>query len=150
MTSAGISHFPTRQYIKIISSSTMCFRTCYTISFWACACNCRGFYYLRKECIVLNLFIQRCVTFFLLHSWDWISSTNCLHSYIHLFQSNIKYWFQICFIIFLTPCTIYRAKTVSEFMHSNWITLSCYSCPKHKSLFPKYLIHSSSCLYTVI
>ena len=32
---------------------------------------------------------------------------------------------------------------VSEFMHSNWITLSYYSSPKHKSLIPKYLIHFS-------
>ena len=40
----------------------------------------------------------------------------------------------------------YRGKTgndVSEFMHSNWTTLSYYSSPKHKSLIPKYLIHFS-------
>ena len=35
----------------------------------------------------------------------------------------------------LTLCPNYRVKDVSEFTHSNWITLSCYSSPKHKSLF---------------
>ena len=46
----------------------------------------------------------------------------------------------------LTPCTIYRAKTgntVSEFTHSNWDYTVLYSSPKHKSLFPKCLIHFS-------
>ena len=40
-----------------------------------------------------------------------------------------------CYIS-LIPCTNYRAKTgnnVSEFTHSNWITQSYYSSPKHKS-----------------
>ena len=35
----------------------------------------------------------------------------------------------------LTQCTIHEYKAgnnVSEFMHSNWITLSYYSSPKHK------------------
>ena len=31
---------------------------------------------------------------------------------------------------------------VSEFTHLNWIMLSYYSGPKHKSLIPRYLIHS--------
>ena len=46
----------------------------------------------------------------------------------------------------LTRCSIHEYKTgndVSEFTHSNWIILSYYSSPKHKSLIPKYLIHSS-------
>ena len=53
----------------------------------------------------------------------------------------------------LTLCTIHEYKTgndVSEFMHSNWITLSYYSSPTHKSLIPKYSIHFLSLLYTVI
>ena len=33
--------------------------------------------------------------------------------------------------------------TISEFTHSNWITLSHYLSPKHKSLFPKCLKHFS-------
>ena len=33
------------------------------------------------------------------------------------------------------------SSTVSEFTYPNWIALSYYSCPKHKSLLPKYLIH---------
>ena len=46
----------------------------------------------------------------------------------------------------MTLCTIHEYKTgnnVSDFMHSNWITLSYYSSPKHKSLIPKYVIHFS-------
>ena len=37
----------------------------------------------------------------------------------------------------MTLCTNYRAKidnNVSEFTHSNWMTKSYYSGPKHKSL----------------
>ena len=43
----------------------------------------------------------------------------------------------------MTVCSIHEYKTgndVSEFTHSNWITLSYYSSPKHKSVIPKYLI----------
>ena len=48
-----------------------------------------------------------------------------------------------CIMFLLTQWTIHEYKTgndVSEFIHSNCITLS-YSSPKHKSLIPKYLIH---------
>ena len=58
---------------------------------------------------------------------DLIEVNTCLHSYIHLFQINIIYWFQTCITFPSTPGTNYRAKTssnISEFMHSNWITLS--------------------------
>ena len=51
-----------------------------------------------------------------------------------------------CIMFPLTQCTIHEYKTgndVSEFTHSNWITLSYYSSPKHKSLIPKYSIHFS-------
>ena len=49
----------------------------------------------------------------------------------------------MCYIQFTLNMN-YKAKAgndVSEFTHSNWITLSYYSSPKHKSLIPKYLIH---------
>ena len=36
--------------------------------------------------------------------------TTCLHSYIHLFQINIIYWFQTWITFPLTPCINYRAK----------------------------------------
>ena len=45
------------------------------------------------------------------------------------------------YYISLTTATNYKVKTsnsVSKFMHSNWITQSYYSHPKHKSLIPKY------------
>ena len=45
----------------------------------------------------------------------------------------------------LTLCTIHEYNDVSEFIHSNWITLSYYSSPTHKSLIPKYLIHFFHC-----
>ena len=48
----------------------------------------------------------------------------------------------------LTLCKIHEYKTgndVSKFMHSNWITLSYYSSPTHKSLIPniQYTSHTS-------
>ena len=51
-----------------------------------------------------------------------------------------------CITFPLTWCTSHEYKTgndVSEFKHSNWITLSYHSSPIHKSLIPKYLIHFS-------
>ena len=66
-----------------------------------------------------------------------------IHS--HLFQLDTIPLFQNkCITFLLTRCTSHEYKTgndVSEFTHSNWITLSYYSSPKHKSLIPKYLIH---------
>ena len=44
----------------------------------------------------------------------------------------------------LTLCTIHEYKTgnnISEFTHSNWITLSYYSGPTHKSLLSKCFSH---------
>ena len=64
-------------------------------------------------------------------------STTFLHSHISIYKFPIH---SRC-----THCK-YRAKTgnnISEFTHSNWITKSYYSSPKHKSLLPKYLIHFS-------
>ena len=69
------------------------------------------------------------------------------HFVLHSHNPFINWWFQICITISLTPCMIYIAKTSnihSKFTHSNWITLSCYSSPKHKSLLPKYLFHFSN------
>ena len=61
-----------------------------------------------------------------------------VHYVFTLTHPFIKCWFQNMFHNFLTPCTIYRAKTgntVSEFMHSNWITLSTIQVPNTRACF---------------
>ena len=58
---------------------------------------------------------------------DLSKSTTCLHSYISIYS-------KICIMFPLTLCTIHEYKAgngVSEFTHSNCITLSYYSSPKH-------------------
>ena len=80
--------------------------------------------------------------------------TSNLSAYMMLpvIEKSFDYFFNTCFIsldpnmyyISLTLCTKYRIKTrnnINEFTQSNWITLSYYSSPKHKSLLPRYLIH---------
>ena len=67
--------------------------------------------------------------------WCWMSTT-CLHSHISIY-SNLTLIPNIQITFLLTQCSIHGYKTgndVSEFIHSNWITLSYYSSPKHKSL----------------
>ena len=82
-------------------------------------------------------------------------SMTCLHSYIPIYSNlilfnDLKYMYHVS----ADWCTSHEHKTgndVSKFMHSNWITLSYHSSPKHKSLIPKYSIHLElSLLYTVI
>ena len=98
-------------------------------------------------------------------SWDicpetssfcgWLSSTTPsqlqlikIHNLFTLIHPFIPDWYYLmipntCITFPLTLCTIYkyRAKTgknIMEFMHSNWITLSYYSSPKHKSLLHRF------------
>ena len=79
-------------------------------------------------------------------------SMTCLHSYISIYSNliliNDSNDSTISITFPLTLCTIHEYKTgndVSEFTHSNWITLSYYSSPTHKSPIPKYLIHFFHC-----
>ena len=71
----------------------------------------------------------------------------CLHSHIFIYSNLILFNdSKICITFPLTLCTIHKYKTgddVSEFMHSNGITLCYDSSLKHKSLIPKYSIHFS-------
>ena len=89
---------------------------------------------------------------FFFHGSSWLIKVNDLFtlSYPHLFQI----WYSKIYIMFpLTLCTIHEYKTsndVSEFMHSNCITLSYYSRPTHKNLISKCSTQSLSLLYKVI
>ena len=58
-----------------------------------------------------------------------------------------------CIMFPLTQCTIHEYKTgnnVSDFTHSNWITLSYYSSPNTRVWFLNASYNSLSLLYTVI
>ena len=75
-------------------------------------------------------------------------STTRLHSYIPIYSKLMLFnYFKYMYHISTDSMhTIHEYKTgndVSEFTHSNWITLSYYSSPKHKNLIPKYSIHFS-------
>ena len=66
-------------------------------------------------------------------------SMTYLHSYIPIYSNLILFNdyndSKICIRFPLTLGTIHEYKNgndVNEFMHSNWITLSYYSSPKHK------------------
>ena len=79
-------------------------------------------------------------------------SMTCLHSHISIY-SNLTLIPNTYITFLLTRCSIHEYKTgndVSEFMYSNWITLSYYSSPKHKSLIPNISDTPLPLLYTVI
>ena len=77
-----------------------------------------------------------------------LMNVNDLFTLTHFHYSNMMLFndskIDLCIMFPLTLVTIHEYKTgndVSEFTHSNWITLSYYSSPTHKSLIPKYSIH---------
>ena len=104
--------------------------------------------------IVITYLIHPAKSFvpFFFHGSSWLIKVNDLFtlSYPHLFQI----WYSKIYIMFLlTQCTIHECKTgndVSEFTHSNWITLSYYSSPNTRVWFLNAWYNPLSLLYTVI
>ena len=89
---------------------------------------------------------------------SWCCCTHCLFGVnecqwlvcSHMFPF-IPTWYYLmipntCITFLLIRCSIHKYMTgnnVSEFTHSNWITLSYYPSPKHKSLISEYSTHFS-------